>query len=130
MRVLRQVATGLVRLAGQPLVSVDLLRLLKEVERARTTSSPRDAVASARRRGRSALRRAPRARARLKRLIVNVDALFPGGPNCYRRALLESSLDRGAAEEKIHFALDVGKTGHAWLESDPELQQFDVVFSV
>ncbi len=59
-----------------------------------------------------------------------MDALFPGGPNCYRRALLESSLDRGAAEEKIHFALDVGKTGHAWLDSDPDGQQFDVVFSV
>ena len=130
MRVLRQVATGLVRALVHPMVSVELFGLLREVERARTTSSPRDAVASARRRGRSALRRGPPARAVLKRLIVNVDALCPGGPNCYRRALLESALDRGAAEEKIHFALDVGKTGHAWLESDPERQQFDVVFSV
>ncbi len=109
---------------------MELLCLLREVELARTTSSPRDAVASARRRGRAGRRRGPGARARLKRLIASVDALFPGGPNCYRRALLESSLDRGAAEEKIHFALDVGKTGHAWLDTDPERQQFDVVFSV
>jgi hypothetical protein len=130
VRVLRQVAAGLVRLAGHPLLALELFPLLAEVERARTTSSPRDAVESARRRGRAGLRRGPAARARLKRLIGSVDALFPSGPNCYRRALLETALDRGAAEEQIHFALDVGKTGHAWLDSDPERQQFDVVFSV
>jgi hypothetical protein len=106
------------------------LRILGDVERSRTTSTPRDAVTCARRRGRAALRRGPAARAALKRLIVSVDAAFPSGPNCYRRALLESSLDRGAAEEKIHFALDVGRTGHAWLDSDPERQRFDVVFAV
>ena len=130
MRVLRQVAGGLLGVATHPLLSADLFRRLMEVERARTTSSPRVAVESARRRGRSALRRGPEGRAALKLLIARIDALFPGGPNCYRRSLLESALDRGAAEEKMYFALDVGKTGHAWLESDPERQKFDVVFAV
>jgi hypothetical protein len=66
----------------------------------------------------------------LKRLIFRVDSLLADGGNCYRRTLLESSLDRGASEEKVYFGLDVGKTGHAWLESDPERQKFDVTFAV
>jgi len=45
--------------------------------------------------------------------------LFLGG-NCYRRALLEMSLDRGAAQESLVLGLSVqgGRLdGHAWLES-------------
>lgn len=45
---------------------------------------------------------------------------MPGGPNCYRRVLLETALDAGAAKEKIVFGLRAGGTlrsGHAWFSS-------------
>jgi hypothetical protein len=41
-----------------------------------------------------------------------------GGGNCYRRALLEVSLDRGAAAEPLLLGFDMISeklAGHAWL---------------
>jgi hypothetical protein len=43
---------------------------------------------------------------------------MPGGENCYRRALVEIALDRGAAQEPVHFAFRSRGghgSGHAWL---------------
>ena len=62
-------------------------------------------------------------RARLRRMIVLIDRLFAGGPNCYRRALVEMAMDGGAAMERLHMGLNTGATtatGHAWLDSSPD----------
>ncbi len=62
--------------------------------------------------------RTPWARRNLRRAIAWVDSLLPGGPNCYRRVLLEMMLDRGAASEPVcmGFLSDGDKlTGHVWL---------------
>jgi hypothetical protein len=80
-------------------------------------------------RGATATARGPIGRARLRRAIGWVDALAPGGANCYRRALLEIALDAGAARETVVFGLDVGRTGHIAFE-DREERTFDVSFAV
>jgi hypothetical protein len=67
--------------------------------------------------------RTPRERLQLKRLIRIVDRLFPSGPNCYRRALVEIAMDPDAASEPLHLGINAGKnlaSGHAWLESSPD----------
>lgn len=48
-------------------------------------------------------------RARLRRAIAWLDARCPGGPNCYRRALLEIALDRDAA--RLPLALEFRRDG-------------------
>jgi len=68
-------------------------------------------------------RRSPEGRARLRRVIGWVDRFMPGGPNCYRRVLLQIQLDGGAAEQPIHFGLmesGAPGSGHVWLEDEPE----------
>lgn len=58
-------------------------------------------------------------RERLQRVIRWVDARIPGGPNCYRRVLLETALDVSAASEQVIFGMRAGgkaKSGHVWLE--------------
>ena len=52
-----------------------------------------------------------------------------GGASCYRRILLESALDAGAARETVVFGLDVGSTGHVAFE-DREERAFDVSFAI
>jgi hypothetical protein len=84
---------------------------------------PRKLIASVRARGATCVRRDPAARARLRRAIRFVDRLFPSGPNCYRRVLMEIALDAGAAAEPIHMGLQADgrpKSGHIWLESAPD----------
>ena len=91
---------------------------LPEVEWRRVKEGPAAAVPKLRARGSAAPRRTPEDRAQLRRLIALVDRFFPGEPNCYRRALLEMSLDAGAAEEPLHLGLKVPggpRSGHAWL---------------
>src|SRR5262249_44219563 len=82
-----------------------------------------------RERGGQAPQRGPAARTRLRRAIGWVDARFPGGANCYRRALLEIALDGGAAGEPFHmgFRLSDGPVaGHAWLGAgDGGAQDYD-----
>ena len=68
-------------------------------------------------------RRSPSERGALRRVIGAVDARFPGGANCYRRALLEICVDAGAAEEKLCMGLKSRGgpgSGHAWLASWPD----------
>jgi hypothetical protein len=104
------------------LVSIGLR--LPEVEWRRLNEGPGRAVAKLRARGHSARRRAGDDRQRLRRLIAIVDRFWPGEPNCYRRALLEMSLDAGAAEEQLHLGLKVPggpRSGHAWLGTSAAL---------
>ncbi len=68
-------------------------------------------------------------RSRLRRAIGWVDAAFPGGPNCFRRTLMEIALDAGAAGETLVFGLDVGKTGHVAFKN-AEDHAFDVAFEI
>jgi hypothetical protein len=115
----------------------DLLHVLvlsPAVERARTREGLQPLLKRLRARGSSSRRRDPQARSRLRRAIGLVDRLFPGGPNCYRRVLLEIALDAGAAEEPVRLGFRAGggaRTGHACLESDPtSLESYDAVFTL
>lgn len=111
-----------------------VLAILVPAERDRLLLGTRPAVERARSRGaRSSLRDA-RARARLRRAVALLDARCPGGPNCLRRALLEASLDRGAAREPIYLHLSAaGGPGasHARLASVPaDGRRYDATFAV
>lgn len=102
-------------------------RLVRIADEARK-GSPAEALASMRTRGVQSRRvRGPIGRARLRRAIGWVDAL--AGASCYRRILLESALDVGAAHETVVFGLDVGKTGHVAFEG-LEDRSFDVAFRI
>lgn len=89
--------------------------------------SPRDAVATMRRRGARAGTRGPIGRARLRRAIGWLDALHR--PNCFRRVLAEIALDAGAARETLVFGLDVGRTGHVAFAGSEDLT-FDVAIAI
>jgi hypothetical protein len=58
-----------------------------------------------------------------------VDVAAPGGPSCFRRVLLETALDAGAARETLIFGLDVGSTGHVAFAGREE-RSFDVSFEI
>jgi hypothetical protein len=78
-------------------------------------------------------RRSPAERGALRRVIAAVDARLPGGGNCYRRALLETCLDAGAADEKLCMGLKSHGgpgSGHAWLSSWPDAATADVYDAV
>ena len=66
--------------------------------------------------------------------MAAVDARFPGGPNCLRRALLEASLDAAAAREPLFLHLDAAGgrgSGHARLASVPEDgRAYDATFTL
>jgi hypothetical protein len=102
---------------------------VREVEARRRKGTPQSVVESMRERGRRAPARGPIGRARLRRAIGWVDALVPGGANCFRRVLLEIALDAGAAGETIVFGLDVGSTGHVAFEHRED-RTFDVAFAI
>lgn len=102
-----------------------VLRVVAAVERARRLGSPKEAVAAARRRATKT--RGPVGRARLRRAIGWVDAAMR--ENCFRRVLLELTLDAGAAKERIVFSLDVGRTGHVAFEGREDAV-FDVAFTM
>jgi hypothetical protein len=112
-------ATELVRVA----------RRVRAIDARRMRDTPQRALAELRASGARAPARGPVGRARLRRAIGWVDAAHPGGPNCYRRVLLELALDAGAARETVVFGLDVGSTGHVAFE-DREERTFDVAFSI
>jgi hypothetical protein len=116
-------ASSFSREVGRALVAA------RDAERSRLRDPPRDAIERMRARGRLAAARGAIGRSRLRCAIGWVDAFAPfrGGPNCFRRTLLEIALDGGAAREAVVFGLDVGKTGHATLKDAEELP-FDVAF--
>jgi hypothetical protein len=108
---------------------VRTLRVVSEAEQLRLRNEPERAVRAMRERGRWRTKRGAVGRARLRRAIGWVDAAFAGGPNCFRRTLVEIGLDAGAAEETLVFGLDVGRTGHVALK-DSEDSKFDVSFEI
>ena len=114
----------------------NLLRVLIAlpiVEWRRRRVSLHRAVALARAGAGSRLRRSDAERLRLRRVITAFDARMPGGPNCVRRALLEMSLDAGAASEPMYAGLRRGGgpgSGHAWLHSQTVSESYDAVISV
>src|SRR4051794_12779383 len=96
-----------------------VLRILPYVEWRRRRLGPRRLVDMFRAMGAQCEGdRNPQARARLRRAIRWVDALFVGSPNCYRRVLLEIALDPDAAREPVFVAVQARggpRSGHAWL---------------
>ena len=101
-----------------------VLGSLPRVESARRCQGPRPLLEGLRRRARSAPKRDPRGRERLRRAIRWVDAWIGGG-NCYRRSLLEIALDRGAAAEPFLMGFTLAGeqlSGHAWVAAEGSSQ--------
>lgn len=91
---------------------------------------PRPLVSAARALGARSPARGPKGRGRLRRAIAVVDARISPRSRCYRRALVEMALDRGASSEPLHLGIDLAGgegSGHAWLASTPPDEGFDVV---
>ncbi len=70
-------------------------------------------------------------------MIAIIDRLWRGGPNCYRRVLLEISMDAGAARDvvKMGFRSSGGQgSGHAWLGDaaaiDGRHKPYDAIVSI
>jgi len=98
--------------------AVLVIRRIPRTERLRVGFGPRDAVHLARLTGGRARRRNEMDRRNLRRLIGLIDRMLPGGPNCYRRVLLEVSTDEAAARETVTMGLRASggpRSGHAWL---------------
>jgi hypothetical protein len=58
---------------------------------------------------------------------------MPGGANCFRRALLEMALDRGAATESLLMGFtmkDEHLAGHAWLSGAEEAGSYQFTVHV
>jgi transglutaminase superfamily protein len=119
-----------------PLSLPEILRVVlvaPRIESLRRRKSLHVAIDLARRSGSRAPRRTTSERLALRRSIARVDAMFPGGPNCLRRSLIEICLDRGAADEKLLAGFQRGGgpgSGHAWLTSHKVEKVYDAVFSV
>lgn len=110
---------------------VAVLRVLPRVERLLGARSPEASIAGARAIGRTASARPRDARRSLRWAVAWVDAFAPGHSGCFRRTLLEVAADGGAAREPVLLGLDVGRTGHAWLESAAaEQRPYDVTFTL
>lgn len=109
-----------------------LVWVLPSVEVGRRTRGPLPLIAQLRQRGRDALPRGLKRQTRMSRFISLADRLMPGGPNCYRRVLLQIRLDREAAERPVHFGLMAHGalgSGHAWLAGDRGVRtRYDVEF--
>lgn len=107
----------------------NVLRALPRLEQARHAHGPRPVLELVRRQARRAPRRGEASRRCLRRAIRWVDACMADGGNCYRRALLEIALDRGAARAPLAlgFARQGDRlTGHAWVEGeDPGPGRYD-----
>jgi hypothetical protein len=110
-----------------------VLGVLVRVEADRRALSVHYAVQRARRRAVHLPARSPARRRQLRQAISAADGLVPGGRNCVRRSLLELSLDGGAAKERFLAGFVSGggsRSGHAWLESQPEGRTFDAVVTI
>jgi hypothetical protein len=112
----------------------EIVRLAIAVDRDRATRGPVELTRSLRARGAKHVARSTRRRASLQRTIRVVDRLFPSGPNCYRRSLVEIGMDAGAAAEPLYMGLTAAggsKSGHAWLASSPDPSgRYDAEFVV
>ena len=103
--------------------------VLPAVESTRRSIGFAPAVSAMRARGAYCLQRGSRQRIFLQRAIAWVDSRIPGGTNCYRRVLLELSLDAGAASEPVLIGLDPRGgpgSGHVWLASSTQQEHYEV----
>ena len=114
--------------------ALEVAILALRVNRSRKRRGPQELVHSLRLRGAQCRPRSATERSVLRRIIRFVDSLFPSGPNCYRRALIEIATDAGAAKEPLRMGLaaEGGRnSGHAWLASSPDPdRRYDAEFSV
>jgi hypothetical protein len=117
-------------------LTLDVARVLLHLPLAevlRRGMGPERAIGLARALGRRRRPRTPHERRVLRSVVSALDRKVPGS-NCYRRVLVESALDPGAARERVHFGLDRGAgpgSGHAWLDSDTsQAKQYEAVFSI
>ena len=104
------------RLAGRDLLLVFATTVW--IDRVRKRRGPAILLPSLRERGRRSPVRTDAERARLRRFISFADRLFPDRGNCYRRVLVEITLDPMSADEQVHFGLKANGghgSGHAWL---------------
>jgi hypothetical protein len=113
---------------------VAVLRVAPTVEMGRVHRGPQSLLRTLRARGARGPVRSDVERRRLGRIIRVVDACFPGGGNCYRRALLEIAVDPQAAATPLNLGLRNGggsRSGHAWLGHDAQSGvRYDAEFSV
>lgn len=114
---------------------VSVLRRFGRMEAVRRQLGPAGAMAQARRLGEACRTRDAAGRASLRRAIRFVDRAKLGStPNCFRRALVEISLDSGAATEPLMMGFRHGggpRSGHAWLASEAEsAARYDAVISI
>jgi hypothetical protein len=120
--------------AFRSLVGVlEVVSVAVRVERDRARKSPSSLLSDLRRRGAHRARRDAAARSRLRRAITLVDSVFPSGPNCYRRALVEIAIDAGAAAEPLYLGLSetgIPQSGHAWLGDTADSRRYDAEFVV
>ena len=124
------------RLMELPLTLLEMwrvLRVLPRVESSRRSRGPRELVALVRQTP-PQLPRSERSRRCLQRAIRWVDRWFADGGNCYRRAMLEMTLDPQAAERPLYMGFSVedrGLTGHAWLAAnEPNPDRYDFVIQL
>ena len=113
---------------------VRVLTVVPYVEWGRRHRGPGPLTAKLRKRGAAGPVRSQQRRVVLRKLIGAVDARMPGGPNCYRRALIEMSLDAGAAREPLSLGLRPHggpKSGHAWLGApEPGAEVYQARFEI
>jgi transglutaminase superfamily protein len=114
------------------LVSGALLRL--PLVAFRNTCGPKRIVRMCRWVGTKSPRRTEAELVRVRRIIRFLDRLMPGEPNCFRRSLLEISLDQEMASQPLWLGIVRGggpRSGHAWLAyqkgNDAE---YDVIFQL
>lgn len=113
---------------------IEVLRVLPRVEWARGTLGPQLVVAQLRVNESKVPFRDALARRRLLRAIRWVDGCLSWSGNCYRKSLLEMSLDRDAVRKAFMMGFSVRSglmTGHAWLaaESLPD-REYDFVIQI
>jgi hypothetical protein len=97
-----------------------VLQVLPRVESLRRRQRPRSLLQQLRQQGARAPKRNAAGRRQLRRAIAWVDGCLRGG-NCFRRALLEVALDRGAAQDPLLMGFSFSNeklSGHAWLADE------------
>jgi hypothetical protein len=111
-----------------------VLSVLPSIEFARNRLGPGPLVSRFRLDGARRRSRSEAERSRLRAAIASVDARLPGGGNCYRRVLLEISLDPDAAKQPFFMGLVAGCepfSGHAWLGAQAgAARSYDAIISL
>jgi hypothetical protein len=111
-----------------------VLAILPHVELGRRKIGIRPLVSDLRIRGLRGRVRGIAERRDLQRVIGRLDAMMPGGGNCYRRTLLEIALDPAAAAAQLHLGLAAhggSGSGHAWLgDASADANRYDVRIDV